>query len=80
MALDIKVLNENKEEIEIRETDDDVRPMDVNIEGEEDSVAMPVTGDDLEGELNGDDEDMVDEDFDLSDIAGLDDDMLDDDF
>ena len=78
LSLDIKVLNEDKEEIIIRETDDD-EDEGVNSETEEllsgPAVSTPgVEGEDEESAL----EDM--EDFDLDEVPGLDDISLDDDF
>ena len=78
LALDIKVLNEDKEEIIIREMDDD-DDEGVNSETEEllsgPAVSTPgVEDEDEENAL----EDM--EDFDLDEVPGLDDISLDDDF
>ncbi len=88
LSLDIKVLSENNTEIELKEIDEDLRPIEVNIEGDEDSAGVVApeaslyesltisSGDESEDKA---DEDVL-EDFDLSDISGLDDDILDDDF
>ncbi|HHU78945.1 MAG: DNA-directed RNA polymerase subunit beta [Caldicoprobacterales bacterium] len=68
LALDVKVMSEEKEEIVIREViDDDIDDLDINIEGREDRE-QPEETDEFE------DDDL---DFDLDDIAvipGLDDD------
>ena len=67
LALDIKVLNENKDEITIKEsTDYDTVNLDVNIEGEEDTP-LPA-----EENINLDDSDMIIEDLEDIDLDSLD--------
>jgi len=63
LALDVKVLTEEKEEIAIKEViDDDVDELDVNIEGREDQDVEDKETEDFE------DEEL---DFDLDDIANI---------
>ncbi len=73
LALDVKVLSEDLEEIEIKEViDDDVEDLEVNIEGREDQA-------DLVGGGSYDDDDL-DLDLDeIADISGLEDDGSEDD-
>ena len=81
LALDIKVLSEDKQEIIMRETDDDDEPttLDINIAGDEDQPLEEVPADfDEEEDASEDSLDL--EDFDLGDLSSLDDDTLDDDF
>ena len=79
LALDIKVLSEDKQEIIMREIDDDDEPaqLDVNIDGDEDQP-IDVPADFDEDEVSDDSLDL--DDFDLGDLPSLDDDSLDDDF
>ena len=67
LALDVKVLREDRTEIEITEDDeDDLRPMDINISGIEDMPNLPVDedGKDEEDDEFGDEDDFGgDEDF-----------------
>jgi DNA-directed RNA polymerase subunit beta len=68
LALDIKVLSEDKQVIEIRETDDDdLEPLDVNLAGSEDLLETPP-------QLDEEDEDDLD-DLALDDLYNLDDSM-----
>ena len=66
LALDVKVLREDRTEIEITEDDeDDLKPMDINISGIEDMPDLPVDedGKDEEEDEFGDDDFGADEDF-----------------
>ena len=73
LALDIKVLNENKEEIEIRELEDDIYANESEFK-EELVPTLPVDG-------MTEEEEAVVEDFDFEDLDLGDDDFnLDDDF
>ena len=78
LALDVKVLREDRTEIEITEDDeDDLRPMDINISGIEDMPDLPVDEDakDEEEDDFGGDEDFgeFDEGSLQDDDGGLDD-------
>ncbi len=79
LALDIKVLSEDKQEIIMREIDDDDEPapLDVNIAGDEDQP-MDAAVDFDEDDASDDSLDL--DDFDLGELPSLDDDSLDDDF
>ena len=69
LALDIKVLSEDKQVIEIRETDDDeMEPLDVNIAGSEE---LP------EPTLPTEDEENLDDDLSLDDIYDFDEEVPD---
>ena len=73
LALDIKVLDENKEEIEIRELEDDIYGDNTEIQEEIGPTIMPDDG--------AEEEDASIEDFDFDELElGDDDPMLDDDF
>ncbi|MEG0768091.1 MAG: DNA-directed RNA polymerase subunit beta, partial [Clostridia bacterium] len=77
LALDIKVLSEDKQEIQIRETDDDdIEPLEVNIAGVEDVPVPP-----LEGEEEEEDDLAIEdlEDFEVDDVPDIEDLSLDDD-
>ena len=66
LALDVKVLGQDRNEIEITEDDDeDLRPMDINISGIEDMPDLPVDedGKDEEDEFGDEDDFGGDEDF-----------------
>ncbi|MBQ9923609.1 MAG: DNA-directed RNA polymerase subunit beta, partial [Clostridia bacterium] len=67
LALDVKVLREDRTEIEITEDDeDDLKPMDINISGIEDMPDLPVDedGKDEEDDEFGDEDEFGgDEDF-----------------
>ena len=66
LALDVKVLGQDRNEIEITEDDeDDLRPMDINIAGIEDMPDMPVDedGKDEDDEFGDEDDFGGDEDF-----------------
>ena len=67
LALDVKVLREDRTEIEITEDDeDDLRPMDINISGMEDMPVLPAEDggkDEDEDEFGDEDEFDADEDF-----------------
>ena len=66
LCLDVKVLNEDNEEIKLKEfSDDDSEDLDVNIEGTEELVTEPVAGDDS---YTTNDEEM-DEDIDYESFA-----------
>ena len=88
LALDVKVLREDRTEIEITEDDeDDLRPMDINISGIEDMPDLPVdedAKDEEEDEFGEEDDFGGDEDFgefdegSLRDDDGGLDDLLDD--
>ncbi|GHU72027.1 DNA-directed RNA polymerase subunit beta [Clostridia bacterium] len=70
LALDIKVLSEDKQIIEIRETDDDdLEPLDVNLAGTEDLLENPP-------QLEEDEDDDLDE-LALDDLYNLDESMSD---
>ncbi|HML49517.1 MAG TPA: DNA-directed RNA polymerase subunit beta, partial [Clostridia bacterium] len=69
LALDIKVLSEDKQVIEIRETDDDdMEPLDVNIAGAEE---LP------EVSLPAEEEENLDDDLSLEDIYDFDEEVPD---
>jgi DNA-directed RNA polymerase subunit beta len=73
LALDVRVLSENNEEVAIRESmDDEIDLMGVNIEGNEDAPSSETTDG---GELNDEELDISD----LDEISGFDDDLFDDD-
>ncbi len=73
LALDVRVLSENNEEIAIRESvDDEIDLMGVNIEGSEDAPRLEKPA---PGELDDEDIDLSD----LDEISGFDDDLFDDD-
>ena len=73
IALDIKVLNANKEEIEIRELDDDIYANESEFKDE--LVPQPTP------EAFAEEEEAVAEDFDFDELEFNDDDLsLDDDF
>ena len=66
LALDVKVLGQDRNEIEITEDDeDDLRPMDINIAGIEDMPDLPVDedGKDEDDEFGDEDDFGGDEDF-----------------
>ncbi|WP_406543281.1 DNA-directed RNA polymerase subunit beta [Clostridium ljungdahlii] len=69
LCLDVKVLNDNKEEIKLKESvDEEMEKLDVNIEGKEDSTDLPQEQNDdynTEQEENNDSENDSDEDLDL---------------
>ncbi|AZV58759.1 DNA-directed RNA polymerase subunit beta [Clostridium sp. AWRP] len=69
LCLDVKVLNDNKEEIKLKESvDEDMEKLDVNIEGKEDSADVPQEQNNdynSEQEQNGNTENDSDEDLDL---------------
>ena len=66
LCLDVKVLNEDNEEVKLKEfSDDDSEDLDVNIEGTEELVTEPVAGDDS---YTTNDEEM-DEDIDYESFA-----------
>ncbi|OBR93037.1 MULTISPECIES: DNA-directed RNA polymerase subunit beta [Clostridium] len=69
LCLDVKVLNDNKEEIKLKESvDEEMEKLDVNIEGKEDSTDLPQEqNNDYNGEQeeNSDTENDSDEDIDL---------------
>ncbi|OAA85534.1 DNA-directed RNA polymerase subunit beta [Clostridium ljungdahlii] len=69
LCLDVKVLNDNKEEIKLKESvDEEMEKLDVNIEGKEDSTDSPQeqnNGYNGEQEENSDTENDSDEDLDL---------------
>ena len=73
LGLDIKVLDENQEEIEIRELDDDAYATESEFAEELGATQQPV-------EMAADDEDAAAEEFDFDDLELGDDDILDDDF
>ena len=68
LALDIKVLNENRDEIELGEDDDDdIAPLDINISGSEDLPNLPQNAEE------GNDDDEFDDEFeDLDDMDASD--------
>ncbi|MBQ6346483.1 MAG: DNA-directed RNA polymerase subunit beta [Clostridia bacterium] len=73
LALDIKVLSEDKQEIEIRELEDDIYATESEFKDELGPVIPP--------EAMTEEEEAVVEDFDFDDLdLGSDDDLLDDDF
>ena len=78
LALDVKVLREDRTEIEITEDDeDDLRPMDINISGIEDMPDLPVdedAKDEEEDEFGEEDDFGGDEDFGEFDEGSLRDD------
>ncbi len=78
LALDVKVLREDRTEIEITEDDeDDLRPMDINISGIEDMPDLPVdedAKDEEEDEFGEEDDFGGDEDFGEFDEGSLQDD------
>ena len=86
LCLDVRVLNEDNQEVQLKElTDDDSEQLDVNMEGTEDFVApteqngdMP--SDDSYTEPEEKEEDIDDEDFDEFQIDSLQDDLRLDDF
>jgi len=86
LCLDVRVLNEDNQEVQLKElTDDDSEQLDVNMEGTEDFVApteqngdMP--SDDSYTEPEEKEEDIDDEDFDGFQIDSLQDDLRLDDF
>ena len=69
LCLDVKVLNDNKEEIELKESvDEEMEKLDVNIEGKEDSTELSQeqnNDDNSEQKGNSDTENNSDEDIDL---------------
>ena len=66
LCLDVKVLNEDNEEVKLKEfSDDDSEDLDINIEGTEELVTEPVAGDDS---YTTNDEEM-DEDIDYESFA-----------
>jgi len=68
LCLDVKVLNDDKEEIKLRESiDDDLEELDVNIEGTEEFAPGPPEEELIE-ELK---DDNIDEDIDLEDFDDL---------
>ena len=73
LALDIKVLSEDKQEIEIRELEDDIYATESEFKDELGPVIPP--------EAMTEEEEAVVEDFDFDDLdLGVEDDLLDDDF
>ena len=74
LCLDIKVLNENHEEVELKEfSDSDIADLEVNIEGTEESVAPQpeVSDDSLEENKEVDIDDIeYDENADIEDFDG----------
>jgi len=81
LALDVKVLDENQHEIELKDTEEeDARMADlgVNLEGEEGQTGAPVETSDYESEDGFDDTDLELDDLDsLPALDDLDEDMLD---
>ena len=84
LCLDVKVLNENKEEVQLKEfSDDDTEELGVNMEGSEDSVVPSQEQSDenfVSDEEEIEDSDEVDEDFDGFQIDEFQEDLELDDF
>ena len=82
LCLDVKVLNENHEEVQLKEfSDDDSEDLGVNMEGTEDVVNSEPHADTNDSYTVEEDADQeVDEDFESFQLDGLQDDLVLDDF